>query len=136
MIRGGITTLYVSDMDRAIEFYTRTLGLRVTRRHGNSWAEVSAGAGLTLGLHPVDKGGGAGGDEGAPRAGIPSSPSAIKIGLQLDRPLSEVVEVLTARGVVVEGPVEDDSPVRLAFFTGPDGNPFYLFEYVEAVQER
>ena len=131
MIHGGIITLYVSDMDRAIEFYTRTLGLELRRRHGNDWAEIAAGKALTLGLHPMspddDRRKGAG---DTPR--IPSAPSAIKIGLELDRPLSEVVEVLSARGVVVEGPVEDDSPVRLAFFTDPDGNPFYLFEYVHS----
>ncbi len=131
MIAGGITTLYVSDMERSIEFYTGILGLKLRNRHGNSWAEVVAGSELTLGLHPMS-------DDDERRDGgitsIPSSASPIKIGLNLDRPLDEVVEVLVARGVVVEGPVEDDGPVRLAYFTDPDGNPFYLFEYVQAVR--
>lgn len=121
MISGGITTLYVSNMDRAIEFYTRTLRLTLRKRYTDKWAEVVAGPELTLGLHPIVE------DEQHQQP-----PSSIKIGLRLDGPIAEAVEELTARGVVFRGPIQDDGPVNLAFFADPDGNPLYLYELVEA----
>ncbi len=53
MIEGGTPTIYVSDMDRAVEFYTEVLGLRLESRYGNEWASVDAGKGMTIGLHPA-----------------------------------------------------------------------------------
>src|SRR5262249_26868336 len=42
MIHGGNATVYVSDMDRSVRFYTETLGLKLKHRFGNHWAEVIA----------------------------------------------------------------------------------------------
>ena len=61
MISGGNATVYVADMDAAVQFYTATLGLALTNRFGNHWATLEAGpcywsekgAGLTIGLHPL-----------------------------------------------------------------------------------
>ena len=53
MIEGGTPTIYVSNMDRAVEFYTEVLGLGLISRYGNEWASVDVGKGLTLGLHPA-----------------------------------------------------------------------------------
>ncbi len=122
MFRGGITTLYVSDFDRAIAFYTETLRLELRKRYECHWAEIVAGQDLVIGLHPIE---GANVDT--------STPGRMKIGLHVDGSLDEAVEALGARGVVFDGPiVEDGGAVRLAFFTDPDGNPLYLFELVEA----
>ena len=49
MISGGNATVFVSDMDRAVRFYTEVLGLKLTNRFGNHWATVEAGKGLTIG---------------------------------------------------------------------------------------
>ena len=38
MFRGGVVTIDVSDMDRAVRFYAETLGFRLKERHGNHWA--------------------------------------------------------------------------------------------------
>src|SRR5258705_586583 len=43
---------YVSDMDKAIRFYTEVLGLPLKVRFENHWAEVDAGP-ITIGLHPT-----------------------------------------------------------------------------------
>ena len=43
MIHGGHATVYVSNMDSAIRFYTEILGLKLTNRFGNHWATVKAG---------------------------------------------------------------------------------------------
>ena len=52
MINGGNATVYVSNMDNAIQFYTKVLGLELTNRFGNHWATVQAGKTLVIGLHP------------------------------------------------------------------------------------
>lgn len=119
-ITGGNATVYVADLDRAIDFYTSTLRLELRMRSGDAWAEVIAGEGLTIGLHRVDEA------AAAPAMG------SIRIGLHVEGPLDEAVAELTAEGVAVEGPVADDGPVRLAHFNDPDGNPLYLWEFVAA----
>ncbi len=53
MISGGNATIIVANMDNSIRFYTEVLGLQLTNRFGNDWATVSAGAGLTIGIHPA-----------------------------------------------------------------------------------
>src|SRR5215469_833122 len=52
MISGGNVTVFVTNMDRAVRFYTETLGLKLAYRFGDHWASVEAGRGLTIGLHP------------------------------------------------------------------------------------
>jgi predicted enzyme related to lactoylglutathione lyase len=37
MIAGGLATVFVSDMDRAVRFYTETLALKLEYRFGNHW---------------------------------------------------------------------------------------------------
>lgn len=117
MISGGNATIYVTDMDRAVRFHVETLGFKLRARHGDHWAEVDAGGGLVLGLHPAADGG--------PKPGTVGS---IQIGLDLNQPIADVVEVLGNRGVVFDGGVSDRGNVKLAFFRDPDGNTFYLCE--------
>jgi catechol 2,3-dioxygenase-like lactoylglutathione lyase family enzyme len=118
MISGGNATIYVSDMDRAVAFYTETLGLRLAFRAGDHWASIDAGGGLTIGLHPASS--------SAPE---PGTAGAVTIGLAVDEPMEQVVSTLEARGVTLRGPVaEDGGGLKLAFFADPDGNPLYLAE--------
>jgi catechol 2,3-dioxygenase-like lactoylglutathione lyase family enzyme len=119
MIAGGSPTIYVSDMDAAVGFYTGVLGLRLEFRAGDHWASVDAGAGLRIGLHPAG--------EQAPRPGIAGS---ITIGLLVDEPIEDVVAQLTERGVPFVGPVRAERMLKLAFFHDPDGNELYLAEPV------
>ena len=118
MIAGGNATVMVSDFDRAVEFYTKTLGLRLTSRFGNEWAEVEAGPGLTIGLHPAGHG---------PK---PGTAGAISIGLTVKGPIEDAVGTLRSRGVAFHGPVLDrpEEGIKLAFFGDPDGNALYLCE--------
>ena len=60
-------------MDRSIRFYTEVLGLRLTNRFGNDWATVSAGEGLTIGIHPAST-----------KYPPPGTKGAIILGLDLD----------------------------------------------------
>ncbi len=126
MIAGGNATLLVADLDRAVRFYVETLGFKLRVRNGPHWAEVDAGGGLVLGLHTAP-------EHGGPRPGAHGS---ISIGLEVNQPIAEVVQVLSNRGVVFQGPVREPiregGAVKLAFFADPDGNALYLAEPYEA----
>ena len=117
MIDGGIATVFVTDMDRAVAFYTDTLGLKLRMRAGDHWAEVEAKRDLVIGLHSA-----------SPDGPQPGTAGAVQIGLQVNEPLEDVVGELTRRGVAFTGPIIDDTNVRLAFFADPDGNVHYLCE--------
>jgi catechol 2,3-dioxygenase-like lactoylglutathione lyase family enzyme len=123
MITGGIATIMVSDFDRAIEFYTRTLGLKLSSRFGNDWAEIDGGGGLRIGLHPEGHG---------PKAG---TQGAISIGFNIQGAIEGVVASLKEKGVAFRGPILDNSKtegIKLAMFGDPDGNPLYLCEVVKS----
>jgi predicted enzyme related to lactoylglutathione lyase len=115
MINGGLVTIYVSDMDRAVKFYTEALGLKLQYQAGPGWAQVDAGKGLVIGLHGTHGGG--------PQPGVNGS---TVLGLELDEPIDQAYEALSGRGVTFHGPIQDTAHVRLAYFSDPDGNSFYL----------
>jgi len=116
IITGGMPTIYVSDMDVAVRFYTEALGLKLLERYGNHWASVDGGQGLTIGLHPASA------ENPAGRVG------SMTIGFQTSAPIKETVATLKARGVVFRGDIVDDKQVFIAHFEDPDGNRFYIAE--------
>ena len=118
MIDNGNATLFVSDMDRAVEFYTQTLGLKLRRRFGNHWAEVEAGPDLVIGLHPAS--------EKSPAP--PGTTGSVQIGLSVDEPLETVIAKLHERGVTTGPVIVDDDAGRFASLADPDGNTHYLWE--------
>ena len=117
MIQGGIATVMVSNFDRAVDFYSNTLNLKLVCRAGNEWAEVDAG-GFKIGLHLEGHG---------PKAG---TPGAVSIGFNLTVSIEKAVAALKDRGVIFRGDILDNEkdPVKLAFFGDPDGNSLYLCE--------
>jgi len=117
MISGGTPTVFVSNMERAVRFYTETLGLRLEYRAGDHFAMIDAGGGTKIGLHPPSE-----------KAAKPGTRGSVEIGLNVTVPIQEAVNALTARGVKFHGPVVDDTQVKLAFFSDPDGTPLYLCE--------
>ena len=119
MIEGGTPTIYVSNMDRAVEFYTEVLGLRLVSRYGDEWASVDAGRGMTIGLHPA-----------AERMGAPGTLGSINVGFNVTQSIDDVVRTLESRGVTFDGAIKGDAngSIRLAFFGDPDGNSLYLCE--------
>jgi len=123
MITGGNATVFVSDMDRAIRFYTETLGLKLTNRFGNNWATVEAGKGLTIGLHPASQ-----------KYPPPGTKGAIMLGMEVDEPIERVVARLSEKGVVMQGSiVRDEAGGNFAHLEDPDGNEIYLWETRQAM---
>ena len=117
MFSSGNVTVYVADMDRAVRFYTETLGLRLAYRFGNHWASVELGKGLTIGLHPASAEAGPGGG----RIGM-------AIGLELTGRIEDAVKALEGKGVRFESVVNEGKAGKFAHFHDPDGNTLYLAE--------
>lgn len=106
-------TVFVSDQDRARDFYVDALGLEVKTDQtfgDNRWLEVGAPEGTTLVLHKPFPGMSAGGGQGT---------------ILASDDLNADVSRLQAAGVIVEGP--DEMPWGTqATFSDPDGNGYVL----------
>jgi catechol 2,3-dioxygenase-like lactoylglutathione lyase family enzyme len=101
-------TLMITDMNASVKFYIETLGLQLTRRYGDHWAEISA-AGIVIALHPTSK--------------QLQNSDKVSIGLRVEN-LENAVAALAEKGVQCK--VQNDAKVKLAHFTDPDGNNLYL----------
>lgn len=118
MFAGGIVTVFVSDMERSLRFYTEQLGLKLLQRYENKFAIVDGGHGLTIGLHPA-----------AAASGTTEQKSGISIGLYLTERIQDAVATLKARGIRFNEPIVTDQGVgTFAYFNDPDGNSLYVAE--------
>jgi catechol 2,3-dioxygenase-like lactoylglutathione lyase family enzyme len=119
MFSSGVATIFVSDMDRSVHFYTEVLGLSLTQRFGNHWAQVEAGR-LTIGLHPASTQNNAGRD------------GSITVGFVLSARIEDAVSTLQQKGVKFRGPIAlEPNAGKFAYFEDPDGNVLYMMEIVE-----
>jgi predicted enzyme related to lactoylglutathione lyase len=119
MVSAGNATIIVSDMDRSIQFYTDILGLKLTNRFGYDWATISAGEGLTIGIHPASA-----------KYPSPGTKGAVILGLDIDVPVEEAVRKLAQHGVSIKGSIVRSEPGNFANLEDPDGNEIYLWEKV------
>lgn len=119
MIHGGNATVYVSNMDKAVRFYTEVLGLKLTNRFGNHWATVQAGKSLVIGLHPL-----------GPQAPPPGTRGSVQIGLVVsqDEPIEAFAARLRKHGVEVSGIIESEAGNYINF-ADQDGNPIYVGDW-------
>jgi len=117
MVSGGNATIFVSNMDRAVRFYTEVLNLKLTNRFGDYWATVDAGKGLTIGLHPASS-----------KYPAPGTKGAMMLGLEIDEPLETAVARLTEKGVRFTGSIAQEMSGRSIHFDDPDGNEIYFWE--------
>jgi catechol 2,3-dioxygenase-like lactoylglutathione lyase family enzyme len=116
VITSANVTLMVSDFNRAVSFYTDTLGLTLKARYGDDWAEVQA-PGLTIGLHPA-------GDRGP--ATIQATGLSLGLGVN---GIEQVMAELQAKGIEFTPPhIIDTGAERLANFHDPDQTPLYLYD--------
>jgi predicted enzyme related to lactoylglutathione lyase len=117
MISGGNATVFVSNMDHSVRFYTEVLDLKLTNRFGDHWATVEAGKGLTIGLHPA-----------SPKYPAPGTKGSTMLGLEIDEPIAGVVARLGEKGVRFKGSVVPDRSGNFVHLEDPDGNEIYLWE--------
>ena len=118
MIVKGLDHVYywTRDMDKAVAFYRDVLGLTLSRRDGDNWAEFDAGPvrfavhGVVEG-HPVQPGGG----------------TAVFEVADVD----EARRVLEGRGVQFGHSAEVADYARYATFQDPDGNTIQVIEYAK-----
>lgn len=108
-----MVTIFVSNMDASVRFYTEILGLKLSQRWGNDFAIVQGSNGLTIGLHPAS----------------PKSPAGkITVGIQSQGPIQNAIAKLKEKGVNFRTSLVDDGEVRAADFVDPDGAELYLVE--------
>ncbi len=123
MITGGNATVFVSNMDNAVRFYTEVLGLRLTNRFGDHWATVEAGKGLTIGLHPASA-----------KHPAPGTKGGMMLGLEIGISIEQAITRLTECGVKVGGIIRAPEG-NFIDFEDPDGNPIYLWEISQTIPE-
>src|SRR5262249_14407350 len=115
MFSSGNATIYVSDMDRSVRFYTEVLGLRLVQRFGNHWASVETGQ-LAIGLHPASTQAPAGRD------------GSTMVGFEVAGNIEETVRLLQQKGVKLRGPINQAKAGKFVPFEDPDGNGLYMFQ--------
>lgn len=126
MLAAGNATIYVSNMDAAVRFYSDVLGLRLTNRFGHHWATVQVGSTLVIGLHPWSA-----------KYPNPGTKGSVQIGLVLrEEPIAAFAERLTKLGVDVSGVIASQEG-HYVQFTDPDGNLIYVGDrdYVTSAHE-
>jgi catechol 2,3-dioxygenase-like lactoylglutathione lyase family enzyme len=121
-ITGGTACVYVDDLDDAVYFYEKTLGLRLATREGDTFASIDAG-GLFILLYPK-----------AADSPKPGTAGSSHICFGIDRPIEDVIKVLRHRDVRFDDGIRKDDFARTAFFRDPDGNQLCLREYRSAAR--
>ncbi len=112
----AVVTIFVSNMDRAVQFYTEVLGMKLEYRFGDHWASLKTDDGMTVGLHPASK------ESPAGRKG------SITIGFEVSESIERAVTAMKEKGVKFVGPIVDDKEIKAAHFEDPDGNEMYIVE--------
>lgn len=128
MISGGNVTVYVANMDAAVQFYSETLGLTLTNRFGNHWATLESGpaywgsehggAGLTIGLHPA-----------LPKHAAPGTSGGVGFGLETYEPAEHVLSRLQERGVRITSEIIRYEGGNCFMLLDLDGLPTYVNEF-------
>ncbi len=119
-IDSAACNVMVQDVERAVRFYTRALGMRLESSHSGpaaDWAELS-GHGLRIVLLGSDR-------PTVRDAGL--HPVHLTIGFEVDE-VEGAMLVLRERGVEFAPEVAEDPEFRIAHFSDPDGTPLFLRE--------
>jgi predicted enzyme related to lactoylglutathione lyase len=109
----SVVWLPVTDMQRAVTFYSDTLGMSVKSQE-DEWAELKAD-GVTIGLN-------------GRKEETPSGEGGAVLALSPAGGIDAAVEELKGKGVDFAGDISDHPWGRVASFHDPDGNSLQLFE--------
>jgi predicted enzyme related to lactoylglutathione lyase len=110
----GVATVWVpvEDLERAVGFYSDSLGLEV-QNHDGDWAEVQAD-GLTIGLNERE-------DEGAGVSGGPV------IAFRPEGGIEAAVDRLREKGVEMAAEISEHPWGKVATFKDSEGNDLQLY---------
>jgi predicted enzyme related to lactoylglutathione lyase len=111
--RGALVAIQARDFERAVTFYTAVLGLEMTFRHENFWAEFRA-PGLTLGVSAASDGTVVGGG---------TTTVCFEIA-----DIQAAAGALRSRGVSFAGPIVEKFHGLEAYFADSEGNPLMLHQ--------
>jgi len=111
MLKAAFATIVVADMERALRFYTTTLGLKAGASH-NNFAFVHA-PGVTIGLHAK------------PGHATNMPGGNLSIGFDVED-MESAAQHLTGSGVALTR--FENEEAKFALFSDPDGAPLYLIE--------
>ncbi len=111
MIVEASITILVSNVDRALEFYTGLLGLNLKKRYNEKYAEVEVN-GFVLGLHRTDEN---------------VCLGNVSVGFRVED-LARQVAVLRSKSLIFSSPIEEGKGGKFAYFQDPDGTQLYLWE--------
>lgn len=109
-IKTSRVNVMVADIDSAIEFYTKKLGLSLLNQYGNHYAEIQA-PDLLIGLHP--------------KSDKTVVGNNITIGFGV-KEFDLLIEQLKSKGIDLK--VEVDGWIRLAYFSDLDNNLLFFAE--------
>lgn len=123
MERLKATTVFfdVQNMDRAIRFYTETLGLQLKTRHGDQWAEVDAGT-ISIGFHATEDG------EPVTASGGGTVSFAVSN-------LESVVQTLKLKGADV-GEIRNPPRGKFVMVKDSEGNYIHFIEFAKKWKEE
>jgi catechol 2,3-dioxygenase-like lactoylglutathione lyase family enzyme len=108
---GAMATLTVSDVDKAVQFYTQKLGFEANFDNGTFVIVNGSQSKFTIEL------------ASGQNSGNRNSPS---IGIGVNS-AEEAMQELKNKGVeFTSGIIEKPPYFKLAYFKDPDGNPFYV----------
>ncbi len=112
MVHGtAVVWLPVSDLDKAVSFYSERLGLEQIQRDGD-WAQLDAN-GLHIGLNASED---------------PSGDGGAVIAFQPRGDLESAAQELRDAGVEISGEISEHPWGRIVTFEDPDGNDLQLYE--------
>ncbi|MET0312277.1 MAG: VOC family protein [Burkholderiaceae bacterium] len=117
----------VADLDRAIDFYTQGLGLTLSRRLGNGWAEL-LGASSVIDLLANEEGSAPLGQDHPARRGYARHWTPVHLDFVVDD-VETAAARLVAAGGKLERPIEERKWGRMANFADPFGHGIDLLEF-------
>ncbi len=110
----------VSDLDEAISFYERLLGIKIVNREGNRWADFNLGTGIYLGLynHIIDN----------EEVSVGTSPTLCIKSDSIEKDW-EYVKKISPKSISDIVILEQPALYKYFHFTDPWGNKWEVAEY-------
>lgn len=102
--------IMTASIDNSIQFYSETLGLELTARYGDHYAEIKT-SNFVIGIHPS--------------SGKTIVGNNMSIGFGVSD-FDETIKELEEKGIALT--IEKDAWIRLAYFQDPDHNELFIAE--------